>query len=116
MTQKLTYQSVGDYLIPNLRLTEIEPANLGKYGRIRRAFLCEHRPTLYNGLVLTDRLFPHLYEMDCIAHQRLERIEQQLLACNPAPDKATDQMAWLSHRITLKAQAEEQVLAEVVYE
>ena len=38
-----------------------------------------------------------------------------LLAKNPAPDKATQQLAWVAHMNSLKAQAEEIVLQELVY-
>ena len=40
----------------------------------------------------------------------------ELLAKNPAPDKATQQLAWVVHMNSLKAQAEESVLRELVYE
>lgn len=39
-----------------------------------------------------------------------------LLAKNPAPDKATQQLAWVAHMNSLKVQAEEIVLRELVYE
>ncbi len=39
-----------------------------------------------------------------------------LLGKNPAPDKATQQLAWVAHMNSLKAQAEESVLRELVYE
>ena len=35
---------------------------------------------------------------------------------HPAPDKATQQLAWVAHMNSLKAQAEEIVLRELVYE
>ena len=38
-----------------------------------------------------------------------------LLAKNPAPDKATQQLAWASHMNSLKAQAEEIILQELIY-
>ena len=41
---------------------------------------------------------------------------EELLAKNTAPDKATQQLAWVSHMNSLKAQAEELVLRELVYE
>ena len=115
MEQKLNYLLCGDYFIPEIQMREIVPKTLGKYGRMRRAFLKEHRPILYQDLVLTEELFPHLYEVDELAHQRLERIETQLLKRDPGPAKAADQMAWVRHRNMIRAQAEEFVLAEVVY-
>ena len=38
-----------------------------------------------------------------------------LLAKNPAPDKETQQLAWVAHVNSLKAQAEEIILQELVY-
>lgn len=38
-----------------------------------------------------------------------------LLLKNPAPDKATQQLTWMSHMNSLKAQAEEIVVSELIY-
>ena len=57
MENKLTYTQNGDYLIPDLKLTEEpEAAPLGKYGRMRRQHLKEHRPILFQKLVLEEKL------------------------------------------------------------
>ena len=73
MNHKITYSRVGDYLLPNIKLNEpplemTEP--LGRYARIRRAFLREHRPIAYNTLLLSEKLFPHLREMEETANVR----------------------------------------------
>ena len=114
MRNELTYTRHGDYLIPDLILKETSLEPLGKYGRMRRAFLREHRPILYNDLELTERLFPHLREIAETAHRRVEQMMSELLAQNPAPDKRTNQMAWVQHMNSLKAQAEEAVLEELI--
>lgn len=38
----------------------------------------------------------------------------QLLKASPAPDKKADQMGWVQHMNSLKAQAEEIVTAELI--
>jgi hypothetical protein len=62
---KIPYTAVGDYLLPNIRLSEpggdLRP--VGRYGKMRRAFLKEHAPITYNCLLLTEQLFPHLREV-----------------------------------------------------
>lgn len=58
MENKLTYTRNGDYLIPDLKLTEQPPKPLGKYGRMRKAYLKEHRPLIYNQLLMTEKLYP----------------------------------------------------------
>ena len=111
---EITYRQVGDYWIPNIELTSTESKPLGKYGRMRRAFLQENNPMLLNDLILSEQLFPHLWEIDEMAHRRVEQLMIELLEQNPAPDKATQQMAWVQHMNCLKAQAEEIVVSELV--
>ena len=36
---ELTYTQCGDYLIPNLVLSDTKEYHIGKYGRMRRAYL-----------------------------------------------------------------------------
>ncbi len=115
MKNELTYHACGDYLIPDIQLSCDTQLTLGKYGRLRRQFLQENAPILYSDLVLTERLFPHLYEIDRTAHERLGLIQGQLLASNPAPNKVTNQMAWVQHMNMIKAQAEEIIFTELIY-
>ncbi|MCD7817688.1 MAG: TnpV protein [Lachnospiraceae bacterium] len=112
---ELNYTQNGDYLIPNIALKETEGKPLGKYGRMRREFLKENRPILYSDLSLTEQLFPHLREIDETAHRRLDQMMEELLTKNPAPDKKTHQMEWVQHMNSLKAQAEEIIMTELVY-
>lgn len=109
------FAGTGGYLIPAIELQLIELKRLGKYRRIRRAFLQDHNPMLFNDLVLTEQLFPHLYELQEIAEKREEVIMAGLLEKNPAPDRETDVMAEVRHMDMLKAMAEEVVIREVIY-
>ena len=115
MVQKLTYTQYGDYYIPDIRLAHKGTQTLGKYGRMRRAFLEQNKPLLFNDMVLTETLFPHLWEVQQTCEKRMELLMTDLLAKNPAPDKATQQLVWVAHMNSLKAQAEEIVLQELVY-
>ena len=67
-----TYTKCGDYYIPNITLSDTTHYHIGKYGRMRRTFLKEHRPIQYSDLVLTEKLFSHLAEIDEACRQRLE--------------------------------------------
>ena len=69
---EITYFRVGDYLLPGIILQE--PPNalpIGKYARKRQAYLKEHRPALYSELLLSERLYPHLREIDAAVAHRL---------------------------------------------
>jgi membrane-associated phospholipid phosphatase len=59
MENNLTYTKNGDYLIPDLTITE-QTESIGKYGRMRKDYLKEHRPVLYNSLLLSEKLYPHV--------------------------------------------------------
>ena len=112
---ELTYTRSGDYLIPDLSLTEQPQAPLGKYGRLRRIYLKEHRPVLYHTMLMNGSLYPHLMEVEQNAAAMKEHLMTELLTKNPAPDKEQNQMAWVQHMNSLKAQAEEVVLTELIY-
>ena len=62
MENKLTYTKVGDYYIPNLTIKPSPP--IGKYGRMRRDYLRDHRPALYNRLILREQLQEHCAEIN----------------------------------------------------
>ena len=115
MTSNLTYTLCGEYYIPNIKLSYIEPIEWNRFSRMARTYLKEHRPILYNDLILTEQLFPYLKEIGETAACRMERIEADLLKANPAPDKATQQMAWVQHMNMLRARAEEIVINELIY-
>ncbi len=106
---------VGDYFIPQIELKPVEDKVLNKYGRMRRVFLQEHNPMLFDDVLLAEQLFPHLYEVQEIAEKRVEVIMTGLLEKNPAPDKEMDAMAWVRHMNLLKAMAEEVVVRELIY-
>ncbi len=115
MSNNLTYICCGDYYIPDLCLTDADTTSLGKYGRMRKAYLREHRPVLWNQMILSESLFPHLREIDETANRRMAQIISDMLASSPAPDKATQQLAWVQHMNTLKSQAEEIIFDELIY-
>lgn len=113
-SRNVTYSTVGDYQLPNLTLNQPRKP-LGKYGRLRRTYLMNHRPVLYNTMLLNGSLYPHLMEVEQTAESRMQQTMEQLLKQNPAPDKESRQMAWVQHMNSLKAQAEELVLTELIY-
>ena len=117
MENSLTYTMNGDYQIPDLKLTEQPEKPLGKYGRMRKAYLKEHRPLIYNQLLLTEKLYPHLIEIDETAQSRLEQMMPQLAKDAGATEqlKASDPMRWVGLMNTCKARAEEIQMAELIH-
>ena len=114
MSSNLNYTQTGDYLLPNLTLHQ--PKNpLGKYGRMRLNFLKQQHPVLYHTMLLNGSLYPHLMEVEQTAEDRMQQTIAQLLKQTPAPDKEQNQMAWVQQMNSLRAQAEELVLMELIY-
>ena len=113
---ELTYTKCGDYLIPDLVLSDTKEYHIGKYGRLRRAYLKEHRPILYTDLIVTEKLFPHLEEIDTACWERLEIIEKAMMQQEGVTEalKAADQMAWVRSMNSIHNRAEEIVLDELV--
>ena len=114
---ELTYIPSGDYWIPNLSLSQQESKPLGKYGRMRKKYLQEHRPVLWNHLILSEQLYPHLREIDETANRRLEQMMSKLMRSAGVTEalKASDPMKWVGLMNNLKDQAEEVILTELIY-
>jgi len=73
---------------------------------------------MHSSYVVTDpngTLYPHLWEVEQTAENRMQQLMKELLERNPAPDKEKKQMAWVQHMNSLKAQAEETILTELIY-
>ena len=114
MSSNLSYTQTGDYLLPNLTLHQPKTP-LGKYGRMRLNFLKQQHPVLYNTMLLSGSLYPHLMEVEQTAESRMQQTMEQFLKQDPAPDKAQNQLMWVQHMNSLKTQAEELVLTELIY-
>ena len=112
---EIDYTTVNDVQIPNLTLPETEP--IGRYGRMRQKYLREHRPVLWNHLVLTGTLYDHLHEIETAAQSRIDQMLPKLAEAAGATEslKAADPLKWTGLMNNCKAQAEEIVLSELIY-
>ena len=115
-TRKVIMSRRPNYLIPNIVIRKTKP--LGHYGRLRKAYLEMHRPILFNELVLSDKLFEHCAEIDEAARNRMELIVPELVKRNGVTEqlKAENQMEWVRQMNACKAQAEEVVKFELIYD
>ena len=113
---KLTYHRCGDYLLPDLTIPD-EPVVLGKYSRMRKTYLKEHKPILYNVLLLSGKLTEHLVGVDAECRKRLETLLPQMMRQEGVDEalKASNQMEWVARMNNIHARAEEILLNELVY-
>ena len=113
-----TYTQVGDYLIPDISLPDAPAYTIGKYGRMRKAYLKEHRPGLYTRLILSGKLHEHLAEVERTCNERLDIMIPQMAKAQGVTEamKARDQLGWVGRMNEIKHIAEESILNEIVYE
>ena len=85
---------------------------------MRQRYLKEHRPVLYNSLILSEKLYPHLLETDRAACERMDAMLPRMMEAAGVTEelKARDPMRWVGLMNTLKAQAEEMILIELVFQ
>ena len=114
----LWYELTGDYYIPLLALPTQTQRPIGKWGRMRRNFLMEHRPLLYNALLFSGRLWTHLADLNEQAQERLLLIIEQMKVSEGVNEelKAANPMAWVKAMNNIRSRAEEIILRELIYE
>ena len=112
----LNYKTVNGYQIPDLKIPD-EQVTLGRYGRMRKAYLKEHRKMTFNSLLLTGELTAHLAEIDRTAKQRMEQLVTEMARTEGVTEKlkAADPMKWVGLMNNCKAIAEEIVMHELIY-
>ena len=117
MMQELNYICCGDYYIPDIRLPE-ESRPIGRWGRMHRDYIKEHRPILFNDLCLSGNLWTYLANFNEQAQNRLELIIEQMKTSEGVTEymKQRDQMAWFGAMNSIRNRAEEIVLREMIYE
>ncbi|MBQ2955252.1 MAG: TnpV protein [Clostridia bacterium] len=112
----MKYIQNGDYLIPDLTLNA-QPATLGRYGRMRKKYLQEHRPVLWNRMLLSGTLDTHLQEIDTAANRRIEQTMPGLMKAAGVTENLKEQnpLLWTQQMNSLKAQIEEMILNELIF-
>ena len=111
----ITYELVGDYYIPVLKLPD-EERSIGKYGRMHREYLKEYNPMMFYDLVLTGQLWTYLADLNEQVQSRLQLIIRKMQETENVTDelKEHDQMAWVRAMNNIYNRAEEIVIHELV--
>lgn len=111
----LNYVLDGEYYIPCLAIPE-EERPIGRWGRMYVNYLKEHHPVRYHSLLLSGKLQTYLAELNEQTQLRLELIIQQMkkAECITESLKESDQMAWVRAMNSIRNQAEEIILHEMI--
>ena len=113
-----TYHEENGHLIPNVTLHEQTDFQIGKYGRMHLDYIKNHRRGRYTTLLTEGKLNARLHEIDLEATEMLDTIIPRLATERGIDEnlKARDMLRWVAEMNNIKANAEEIVLWEVVYQ
>lgn len=112
-----TYSQVGDYLLPDLKLSEEKQANIGVWGMRHKRFLRENHRVLYANLMTSGKLVAYLDDIEQQATAMFLRLVKELAEKENVTEelKATDQMLWVKKMNNIRNRATEIVNAELIY-
>ena len=113
-----TYTQVGDYLLPDLKLSEEEKqANIGVWGMRHKRFLKENHRVLYANLMTSGKLVAYLDDIEQQATAMFLRLVKELAEKENVTEelKETDQMLWVQKMNNIRNRATEIVNAELIY-
>ena len=116
ITHTITYTEKDGLLYPDLVLPEQSGEDIGRFGRMRRRYLKEHRKACYSILCMKLELNEHLREINRQAIEQIELIAEQLAKTEGVTEelKACDQLGWAQAMNSYRARAEEIVIREIV--
>ena len=112
----ITYTEKDGLLYPDLELPEQSGEDIGRFGRMRKRYLKEHRKAYYSLLCMKLELNDHLREINRQALEQIELITSQLAKAEGITEqlKARDQLGWVQEMNSCRARAEEIVIREMV--
>ena len=114
---ELTYHWEGDVLIPDLELEDGSNYQIGKYGRMRQRYLFENHNAMYTHLVLTEKLWKHLEEVDMECNDMMDMLTVRMAERESVTEhlKSVDQLGWVRKMNNIRSRAEEVVLHDLIY-
>lgn len=113
---EITYSKYGDYYLPDLAISEKEPATYGRFGRMRLQYLKEHRRATYINLKTSGQLTQHLNEIDREANKMLRLLIEQMALAQGITEqlKAENQMAWVGAMNNIRSIVEEILVRAII--
>ena len=117
MSTKITYTRQGDYNLPNLKLPEQQPKEIGVWGQRHRRYLREHHKILYYNLLTSCKLIDHLADINEEAEELYFRLVNQLAEQEGVTErlKAENQMLWVQQMNNIRNRVTEIVNNEIIF-
>ena len=118
--EAITYSEVNGYQIPNIIMDDDglgEDVHIGIWGRRRLNYLKNYRRVLYTNLLMSCKLRAHLHEIDVTAHERSERMIEQMMKTEGVTEqlKAENQMEWVGRANNIRNRVSEIINDELIF-
>ncbi len=112
-----TYTQVGDYLLPNLTLTEQETKPIGIWGQRHLRYIKQHKRVFYANLLTSCKLNSYLADIDEQAENLFFRLVKDLAEKENVTQKlkAENQMLWVQRMNNIHNRVTEIVNADLIY-
>lgn len=112
-----TYTQVGDYFLPDLKLSKEENKPIGIWGQRHKRYLKEHKRATYTTLFTSGKLNSYLADIDEQADEMFSRLVKQMAECEGVTEqlKTTNQMTWVGAMNNIRNRVTEIVNSELIY-
>jgi len=113
----IKYRKVGDFYFPNIKVATEEIHQLGKYGRMKLAYMKEHKKFEYQMLSLKGELVKYLHSIDEDADNMYEALLSQYKEKWGITEemKELDQMRWVQEMNNIEKCIKEVILSTIIY-
>ncbi len=111
-----TYTQQGDYLLPDIKLSEQPEYEIGVWGNRRRQFLKQHHRIKYYNMLTKCTLYPHLADVEQQANSLFLQLVNELAEKEGVTEqlKAEDAVAWVKKMNSIRGRVNEMIRCELI--
>lgn len=116
MKSQITYIKQGDYLLPNLKLSEQPKFEIGIWGKRHLKYIEKYHKIRYFNLLTSCKIIAYLTGIDMEATEMFDRLVNQFVQQEGVNEqlKADNLMMWVAKMNIIRNQANEIVDKEIV--
>ncbi len=113
----ITYTNQGDYLLPDLKLSEQKKVEIGVFGQRHKNFLLNHHKIRYYNLLTSCKLTEYLADVDSRANEMFAPLVKQMAGAENITEqlKAEHPILWIQSMNNIRNRATEIVNKEIIY-
>ena len=111
-----TYTQAGDYILPDLVLSEQSQKPIGIWGQRHARYLKQYHKVRYYNLLISGKLNSYLADIDRQAEEMFSRLVKQMAECEGVTEqlKAENQLEWVGKMNNIRSRAVEIIDVELI--